>query len=257
MDNNVTRIGLVVPPGNVAMERELQRYLAPGVVMNVNRLSRPTPAVTKESLLAMIDSVDQAVRSLAMCYPQPSIIIYGCTSGSFVSGPGKEADLAARISAGVGIPAVTTSTAVLMGLEALGIKRVFLLTPYVEDVTRHEIDLLEYYGYTIGGVDSFNCADTRDIAKISTFQVAERMQRHAETVQNCDGVLISCTQLLTMDKIDDIERALGKPIVTSNQSSLWAALKLIDAPAAKDAPGRLFNSLRRHGPGRNLMHASS
>ena len=54
MDNNVTRIGLVVPPGNVAMERELAMYLADGIAMNVNRLSRPTPAVTKESLLEMI-----------------------------------------------------------------------------------------------------------------------------------------------------------------------------------------------------------
>ena len=83
MDNNVTRIGLVVPPGNVAMERELPRYLADSVVMNVNRLSRPTPAVTKESLLVMIASLDQAVCDLSMCYPKPSIIIYGCTSGSF------------------------------------------------------------------------------------------------------------------------------------------------------------------------------
>jgi maleate isomerase len=243
MDNNVTRIGLVVPPGNVAMERELQSYLAPGVVMNVNRLSRPTPAVTKESLLTMIDSVDQAVRSLAMCYPQPSIIIYGCTSGSFVSGPGKEADIAKRITDGVGIPAVTTSTAVLMALDALKSRRVFLLTPYVEHVTRHEVEMLEHHGHTVTGVDSFECADTRDIAKISTEQVAERMQRHAATVRDSDGVLISCTQLLTMDKIDAMERALGKPIVTSNQSSLWAALKLIAAPAADHAPGRLFQLL--------------
>lgn len=244
MDNNVTRMGLVVPPGNVAMERELALYLPPGVVMNVNRLSRPTPAVTKESLLAMIGSVDQAVRSLAMCYPQPKIIIYGCTSGSFVSGPGKEADLAKRITDNVGIPAVTTSTAVLMALQALAIKRVFLLTPYVEHVTKHEIDMLEYHGHTLGGVDSFNCDDTRDIAKISTQQVADRMQRHVAAVQECDGVLISCTQLLTMDRIDAIERMLGKPIVTSNQSSLWAALKLIGAPAAANAPGRLFDTLR-------------
>jgi maleate isomerase len=245
MDNNVTRIGLVVPPGNVAMERELAGYLAPGVVMNVNRLSRPTPAVTKESLLAMIGSVDQAVQSLAMCFPQPQIIIYGCTSGSFVSGPGKETEIAKRITAHVGIPAVTTSTAVLMALEALSIKRLFLLTPYVQHVTQHEIDMLEHYGHTIGGVDSFNCDDTRDIAKISTQQVAERMQHQAAAVEDCDGVLISCTQLLTMDRIEAIERSLGKPIVTSNQSSLWAALTLIGAPAAQNAPGRLFDSLRQ------------
>ena len=244
MDNNVTRIGLVVPPGNVAMERELNHYLAEGVVMNVNRLSRPTPAVTKESLLAMIDSVDQAVTDLSFCFPKPEIIIYGCTSGSFVSGPGKEAELAERITKNVGIRAVTTSSAILMGLEAVGAKRVFLLTPYIEDVTAQEIALLEHYGYVLGGVDSFNCYDTRDIAKISTAQVHERMLRHADAVKNCDAVLISCTQLLTMDKIDAMEKALGKPIVTSNQSSLWAALKLIGAPAHRHAPGRLFDGMR-------------
>ena len=120
MDNNVTRIGLVVPPGNVAMERELAMYLADGIAMNVNRLSRPTPAVTKESLLEMINSVDQAVRDLAMCFPKPEIIIYGCTSGSFVSGPGREGEIAQRITDGVGIKAVTTSSAILMGLQAVG-----------------------------------------------------------------------------------------------------------------------------------------
>jgi maleate isomerase len=245
MDNNITRIGLVVPPGNVAMERELNHYLPDGVVMNTNRLSRPTPAVTKESLLAMIDSVDQAVTDLSFCFPKPEIIIYGCTSGSFVSGPGKEAELAGRITKHVGIRAVTTSSAILMGLEAVGARRVFLLTPYIEDVTAHEIALLEHYGYVLGGVDSFNCDDTRDIAKISTAQVKERMLRHKEAVKTCDAVLISCTQLLTMDAIDAMEKALGKPVVTSNQCSLWAALKLIGAPAHKHAPGTLFDGMRQ------------
>lgn len=244
MDNNVTRIGLVVPPGNVAMERELAHYLADGVVMNVNRLSRPTPAVTKESLLAMIGSLDQAVKDLSFCFPKPEVIIYGCTSGSFVSGPDKDAELAQRITDLVGIRAVTTSTAILQGLRAVGAKRVFLLTPYIEEVTAHEVALLEHHGFSIGGVDSFNCLDTRDIAKISTGQVEEMMLRHATEVKACDAVLISCTQLLTMDRIDAMEKALGKPVVTSNQSSLWAALKLIGAPAGKNAPGKLFEGMR-------------
>lgn len=244
MDNNVTRIGLVVPPGNVAMERELNHYLASNVVMNTNRLSRPTPAVTKESLLAMIDSVDQAVTDLSFCFPKPEIIIYGCTSGSFVSGPGREAEIAERITKRVGIRSVTTSSAILMGLEAVGAKRVFLLTPYIEDVTAHEVALLEHYDYVLGGVDSFDYEDTRDIAKISTAEVHERMLRHKEAVAKCDAVLISCTQLLTMDRIDAMEKALGKPVVTSNQASLWAALKLIGAPAHRDAPGKLFDGMR-------------
>lgn len=245
MDNNVTRIGLVVPPGNVAMERELPLYLPPGVAMNVNRLSRPTPAVTKESLLAMIASLDQAVRDLSMCYPQPSLIVYGCTSGSFVSGPGKEADLADRITVLTGIPAVTTSSAILMGLKEVGARNVFLLTPYVEDVTAHEVDLLKYHGFSVGAVDSFNCADTRDIAKIASQQVKQRVLEQAERVRACDTVFISCTQLLTMDEIAALERELGKPVVTSNQCSLWAALKLVGAAAPRHAPGRLFDGIRQ------------
>lgn len=244
MDNNVTRIGLVVPPGNVAMERELAMYLAEGVAMNVNRLSRPTPAVTKESLLEMINSVDQAVRDLAMCFPKPEIIIYGCTSGSFVSGPGREGEIARRITDGVGIKAVTTSSAILMGLEAVGAKRVFMLTPYIAEVAAQEVELLEHYGYELGGTDSFDCYDTRDIAKISTAEVEEMVLRHAAEIESCDSIFISCTQLLTMDCIDRLEKALGKPVVTSNQASLWAALKMIGAPAAKNAPGRLFDGMR-------------
>ena len=246
MDNNVTRIGLVVPPGNVAMERELAHYLAEGVVMNVNRLSRPTPAVTKESLLAMIGSLDQAVTDLSFCFPKPEVIIYGCTSGSFVSGPDKDAELAERITKLVGIRAVTTSTAILQGLRAVSAKRVFLLTPYIEEVTAHEIALLGHHGFSVGGVDSFNCSDTRDIAKISTAQVEERMLLHAEDVKGCDAVLISCTQLLTMDKIDAMEQALGRPVVTSNQCSLWAGLKLIGALAGRNAPGKLFEGMHQN-----------
>lgn len=245
MDNNVTRIGLVVPPGNVAMERELALYLADGVAMNVNRLSRPTPAVTKESLLAMVASLDQAVTDLSFCWPKPSIIIYGCTSGSFVSGPGREEELAQRITDKVGIPAVTTSTAIVEGLRAVGAKKVFLLTPYIADVVKHEIELLEHHGFAVTGSDSFDCHDTRDIAKISTGQVAERLLRHGDVIAASDAVLISCTQLLTMDRIDEMEAAVGKPVVTSNQASLWAGLKRVGAPAGRRAPGRLFEGMRQ------------
>ncbi len=243
MDNNKIRIGLVVPPGNVAMERELALYLPDEVLMNVNRLSRPTPQVTKESLLAMIGSVDQAVKDLSMCFPCPSAIIYGCTSGSFVSGPGKEAEIADRITKLVGIPAVTTSTAIIDALHAVKAQKLFLLTPYIDAVTKDEISLLNFHGFDVVHYDSFNCLDTRDIAKVSTEQVEEIILKHQKNIESCDTVFISCTQLLTMDKIQTLENALGKPVVTSNQSSLWAGLKMLGVTARKDTPGRLFNSI--------------
>ena len=71
-----------------------------------------------------------------------------------------------------------------LGLGAVGAKRVFMLTPYIADVAAQEVALLEHYGYELGGTDSFDCYDTRDIAKISTAQVEEMILRHAAKLQN-------------------------------------------------------------------------
>lgn len=225
------------------MERELSMYLGDGVAMNVNRLSRPTPAVTEESLLAMKASVDQAVKDLAMCYPLPSAIIYGCTSGSFVSGPGKQEEMSDRIKELVGIPAITTSSALIDSLRHIGAKNTFLVTPYTEDITSKEIDLMTYHGLHVTYSDSIGCTDARDIAKISTDQVAERVLRSKDLIADCDSVFISCTQLLTMTAIDELESKLGVPVISSNQCSLWAVLKMIGGAANANAPGALLKEL--------------
>ncbi len=243
MDNDVRRIGVVVPPGNVAMERELPLYLPRGIVTSHNRLSRPTPAVTKESLMAMVASLDQTVRALMMCYPAPEVIIYGCTSGSFVMGPGRESELADKITQITGVPAYTTSSAVIMALREVQAQRVYMVTPYIDDVNTHEIACLNHHGIAVEACDAFGCLDTRDIARISSEQVAELVMRHSETARRCDAVFISCTNLLTMDQIDCLERELQVPVVTSNQCSLWAALLHMRIDASAAGPGRLFKQM--------------
>ena len=40
-----------------------------------------------------------------------------------------------------------------------------------------------------------------------------------------DGYFLSCTNTTQIEAIADIERALGKPVVNSNQAVLWGALR--------------------------------
>ena len=65
MHNDLRRIGTIAPPGNVAVEREFPLFVPPGVVINHNRLSRPNSIQTRESILAMNDSLDLIARDLA------------------------------------------------------------------------------------------------------------------------------------------------------------------------------------------------
>lgn len=238
MDNNVRRIGILAPPGNVAMERELPLFVPPGIVTNHNRLSRPGSAISRESLLAMGESVEQASHDLAQAYPE--VIVYGCTSGSFLEGVGHEARLAEKITRHTGIAAVTTSTAVVEALRAFGARRLFMVTPYPDDVNAHEVEFLAHYRFEVAGLDSFRCPTSEAIRKVGSDDVAAMVDRNREAVAACDAVFISCTNLLAMDRVERIEAAHGKPVVTSNQASLWAALCRMDVSAAGNGGGSLF-----------------
>ncbi len=239
MDNTVRRIGILAPPGNVALERELPGWLPPGVVMNHNRLSRPGNAISADSLLAMAESVDRAAHDLAQAHPE--VIVYGCTSGSFLEGIGKEARLADRITEVTGIPAVTTSTAVVEALRAFGARRIFMVTPYPDAVNEHEVTFARHYGFEVVALDSFRCPTSEDIRAVSSDQVAEKVLGNAAAIRDCDTIFISCTNLLCMDRIGLIEQRSGRPVVTSNQASLWAGLRRMAGVKLHDvAAGRLF-----------------
>lgn len=238
MDHHVRRIGVIAPPANVALERELPRYLPDGFAVNHNRLSRPEAALTKESLIAMGQSASRAARDLSMA--KPEVIVYGCTSGSFLDGLGNEGRIADQITSETGVPAVTTSTAVIEALRALKARTVFMVTPYPDDVNAHEIDFLAHHGIRVAAYDSFRCKVSADILAISSDQVAAMLLRHRATIASCDAVFVSCTNLLVMDQIERLETELGVPLVTSNQASLWAALSRMGAAMAGVACGRLF-----------------
>ena len=238
MNNDVRRIGVLIPPGNVAMERELPGHAPAGVAVHFNRMSRPGSGITRESLLAMMDSVERAAYDLAQA--KPEVILYGCTSGSFLSGPGREDELATRITQATGIAAFTTSTAVIRALNAVAAKRVFMLTPYPDEVNAHEIGFLRFRGISVIASDAFHCPTSEAIREVSSEMVCDRLLGHRAAVADADAVFISCTNLLTLDQIERLERELGKPVISSNQASLWIALTQLQVATGSMAAGSLF-----------------
>ena len=54
-------------------------------------------------------------------------------------------------------------------------------------------------------------------------------------------MFVSCTNLPTYDVIAPLERELGKPVLTANQVTMWAALRVAGAAAV--------------GPGQRLLTA--
>ncbi len=231
MRNHSIRLGVLLPPGNVTIERELRAFTPPDVGLHFNRLSRPVSISTKASLLSMLDSLDRAALDLSQCHPH--LIVFGCTTGSLLGGVHDDKKISRRILDLTGAPGLTTTEAVLEELgrcrNRTGSTRLFLLAPYPDDICREEVAFLEGQGFEVRAWSTFGCMHTDQTLAITSEQVADRLRSHRAQIDGCDGIFISCTNLLTMDQVPILEHEFGIPVVTSNQATLSGALRRLQA----------------------------
>jgi maleate cis-trans isomerase len=57
---------------------------------------------------------------------------------------------------------------------------------------------------------------------------------------DADGYFLSCTNTRMIEAISNLEQDLGKPVISSNQATLWACLKKRGIAHTNKVMGRLF-----------------
>src|SRR5574340_170560 len=117
------RIGLVVPSNNTTCEMEFHRMAPEGISVHVSRVFNPeiTEEEKKEkATLEMSSELMRAAREVAGV--QPGVIIYACTTASFIKGPGYDQELGEKIKSETGVPGYSTITSVTEALKAIGLK---------------------------------------------------------------------------------------------------------------------------------------
>jgi maleate isomerase len=236
LDPPGTRRGIgVVAPFDFALDDEYLRWLGPGVGLFATRTPYVDLPVSVEMAEAVGSVDDIAVGARALRAAAPAAVVYACTSGSFVGGLAGERRLRECLRAEAGVPGVTTSGALLDALAAVRARAVAVATPYDAEVTARLGAFLAEAGHAIAGCAYLGL--DADIARVNGPTV-HRLVTAADSAQ-ADAVFVSCTNLRTFDVIGDLERELGKPVLTANQVSVWAALRAGGLPAA-DVDQRLF-----------------
>ena len=230
----------VVAPFDFALDRELWRWVPDHVSLYMTRLPFFTTPVTVEMALACGDrrAVRRATRDVLT--PEPGVVAYACTSGSFVDGAAGEMVLR-RTMLDAGAPAAcTTSGALVEAIRVLGVSRIAIATPYVEPVTRRLVGFLAEHG-----VRTVSCEGLGLLGNIWRVTYAEVVDIvRAVDSDEAQALFISCTNLPTYDLIEPLELALGKPVLTANQVTMWAALRAIGLPAV--GGGRLLRGTPDH-----------
>lgn len=232
--SNPTSIGLIIPSGNRLTEPQFSRYLPPGVGAHVTRL-RMTGKYRKP-LAELKRPLVEAAEALSDL--NPSVIVFHCTANSMENGLAHEKAIVDIVEHASGCPTITTAQALTEAFDRVGIKKLVLISPYVKETNAHEVRYLNEAGYIVlhelglslepHAYSQVTPAEWRKVVKENT---------RAEA----DGYFLSCTNTRMIEAIDDLEKDLDKPVINSNQATLWACLKRLGIQHSDAALGRLFH----------------
>jgi arylmalonate decarboxylase len=231
------KIGLIVPASNTVMAHEWGLIAPEGVSVHTARVTqsgRSSQASFDEMAAATTLAAEQ-LRSAGV-----DVVAYGCTSGSFMTSP---TEITRGIAEAAGCPATNSAESAIAALRAVGAARVALATPYMDYIHEREIAYLVEAGFEVVASLNLGLGETeaerfaiRTVPPRAVFRMARSVDR-----PNADAIFVSCTSLASLEVIPAIETHLGKPVVTSNQATLWNVLRMLGIRQALRAGGRLLS----------------
>ena len=236
-EDRQTQLGLVVLQSDETLEYDMRRLLPEDVEVLVSRVASGTELSTD-----MIAGMEDRLTDAATLLPRDAVISavgYGCTSASAQIGSARVAEL---IKQGVSTPHVTDPAAALIAAcKTLGVTRIGMVSPYIASISDQLRAVISNAGIAITRFGSFNEPIEGNVVRITAQSLRDAATTVAED-PGCQAVFLSCTNLRTLDVIEEIERAIGKPVLSSNQVLAWHMLRLSGKSAPPAAPGRLWQA---------------
>ena len=231
-----TAFGLIVLQSDETIEHDMRRLLPrKNVALYTSRVPSGAEVTT-----VTLGEMSGALTGAASLFPAPlsfDVVGYGCTSATSVIGADKVTEL---ISKGCDTSHVTEPiSALLAACRVLNVRKIGFLSPYIEDVSATLRSVLNGNGLEVVTFGSFNEARESNVARITPNSIR---QAALDLVKDSEAevLFLSCTNLQTLDIIQDLEDATGIPALSSNLVLGWHMLKLAGQNFEDPNMGRLM-----------------
>ena len=230
------RIGQMRPATAIEGAEEWRAVAPKGVAFADARTI--VPRVDEEGLKVMMGQVDEAARQLATA--KVDLIAQCGAPGTFLVGPHHDREVTSRIQEITGIPAITMMAAQMDALKALGAARIAVATIYSSQVNEKMAKYMEAHGFQIAAMQGLEITDPFE-ASVRDADSAYRLGKAAfRQAGKADAILISCGTYRTFEILPYLEMDTGAPVVSSNQATLWSALRKLGLPDVIPNLGRLW-----------------
>lgn len=224
------RIGQIVPSSNTTMETEIPAILRAREAIAPERFTFHASRmrmkhVTKEELSAMDADSDRC--ALELSDAAVDVLGYACLVAIMSMGKGyhrvSEERLHARtVENGHPSPVVTSAGALVEGLQAVGAKRVSILTPYMKPLTQMVIDYIENEGIEVVDSISLEIPDNLAVGRqdpLAPVEITKRLNSNVDAI-----VASACVQMPSLASVQRIEDRVGIPVLSSSVATTWMML---------------------------------
>jgi len=229
------RVGLIALATDFMIERDFIKIIKDKQIdFFVNRIECYNP-LTKENLIRMSDKVTEVANNIL---PNENIdcIVYGCTSGTIAAGYDS---IEKKVKAAKPNAKLTTpSSAAIKALRKFNVKRLSIFTPYSKILNDEVVEYFSKEGFEITSNNYLDIAADYDIGKVDQkflYNILSKID-----LRDADALFISCTALPVLNIIDDLEKKLNKPVLSSNQILIWDSLESIGKNNDVTGFGKLF-----------------
>ena len=223
--NERPSVGFIVLNTDFTFERDFVRMYTeqkPNYDFYFNRIHFANP-MTPESLAAIGDDLIESAAGILPNYDL-DLVVFNCTSSSSIVG-----DDAIEIAINESKPTakvLSTSQAVVANFKQRGFKKVSVLTPYSEEVSSLLRGYLQKNGVEIVSSMYMDISDDREVAMLPADEIIKAAK--AAIHDDADAIFISCTAMRSAEIIPQIEAAIGKPVLTSNQATFDQISQIIE-----------------------------
>ena len=232
------RVGLITLASDFRIEKDFNNVIyGKDIDLYCNRIKCYNP-LTNETLKKMANDIPKVTEDI-LPDQQLDCVAYGCTSGTIAAGYQSIFEKVNSVKPNTKV--TTPITSALHALKALGINNLSIFTPYTDEINQSVINYFKIEGgIEISELSYFDIASDLDIGKVDPEHLFDVLVKKDLSIS--DALFVSCTALPVLSIIKDLEKKMGKIVLSSNQTLIWDTLKQIDFKNKVAGYGELFNN---------------
>ncbi|MDX3906057.1 MAG: Asp/Glu racemase [Pigmentiphaga sp.] len=248
MNKPFYRIGQIVPSSNTTMETEVPAMFRARETIAPERFTFHSSRmrmmkVNKEELAAMDAQADRCAAELSDA--AVDVIGYACLVAIMSMGKGYHRESEEKLTriAAAGHPStqvVTSAGALLNGIQALGARKVSIVTPYMKPLTRLVVDYIEAEGVEVVDAISLEIDDNRAVGNrdpLALVDIADKLE-----IRGADAVVLSaCVQMPSLAAVPAVEARLGLPVLSAAVATTYTMLQRLGLERKVPQAGALLS----------------